>query len=305
MNLVCFFVFVGLLFTLSQAATFDIRNQCSYTVWAAAPPGGGRQLTSGQSWTINFKAGITTARIWGRTNCNFDGNGRWRCRTGDCDGFLHCRDPGSPPNTVAEFALNQFNNLDFYDISLVDGFNIPMEFSPTTGGCKNLRCTADINGQCPNELRAPGGCNNPCTVFRTNEFCCTNGQGSCTATNLSRFFKQRCPDAYSYSQDDPTSTFTCAAGATFEIRNQCPYIVWAAASPGGGRQLNSGQSWTLNVNAAGTAQARIWGRTNCNFDASGRGRCQTGDCNGLLECQGWGVPPNTLAEYALNQNSTT
>jgi hypothetical protein len=88
--------------------------------------------------------------------------------------------------------------------------------------------------------------------------------------------------------------------AIFEIRNECPYTVWAAASPGGGRRLDRGQSWTLNV-AAGTAMARIWGRTNCNFDAGGRGHCQTGDCGGVLDCKGWGVPPNTLAEYALNQ----
>lgn len=82
-------------------------------------------------------------------------------------------------------------------------------YSATSSNCKRILCTADINGQCPNELRAPGGCNNPCTVFKTNEYCCTNGQGSCTDTNYSRFFKQRCPDAYSYPQDDPTSTFTC------------------------------------------------------------------------------------------------
>ncbi|KAG8374899.1 hypothetical protein BUALT_Bualt10G0043600 [Buddleja alternifolia] len=111
---------------------------------------------------------------------------------------------GQPPNTLAEFALNQFQNLDFFDISLVDGFNIPMEFSPTANGCRHLRCTAPINDQCPNQLRAPGGCNNPCTVFRTNEYCCTNGQGSCGPTTFSRFFKDRCPDAYSYPQDDPT-----------------------------------------------------------------------------------------------------
>ncbi|CAH8272995.1 unnamed protein product [Arabidopsis lyrata] len=66
------------------------------------------------------------ARIWGRTNCNFDSSGRGRCETGDCNGGLQCTGWGQPPNTLAEYALNQYNNLDFYDISLVDGFNIPM-----------------------------------------------------------------------------------------------------------------------------------------------------------------------------------
>ncbi|GMH22713.1 hypothetical protein Nepgr_024556 [Nepenthes gracilis] len=37
--------------------------------------------------------------------------------------------------------------------------------------------------------------------------------------------------------------------ATFVITNNCPYTVWAAAAPGGGQQLNQGQTWTINVNA--------------------------------------------------------
>ncbi|CAK9310987.1 unnamed protein product [Citrullus colocynthis] len=72
---------------------------------------------------------------------------------------------GAPPNTLAEYALNQYNNLDFLDISLVDGFNVPLDFSPTSNGCsRGIRSSADINGQCPNELRPPGGCNNPYRV---------------------------------------------------------------------------------------------------------------------------------------------
>ncbi|XP_049397617.1 pathogenesis-related protein R major form [Solanum stenotomum] len=202
---------------VTHAATFDITNRCTYPVWAAASPGGGKRLDSGQTWNLNVNPGTIQARIWGRTNCNFDGSGRGKCETGDCNGMLECQGYGSPPNTLAEFALNQPNNLDFVDISLVDGFNIPMEFSPINGGCRNLLCNAPINDQCPNELRAPGGCNNPCTVFKTNEFCCTNGQGSCGPTDFSRFFKQRCPDAYSYPQDDPTSLFTCPAGTNYKV----------------------------------------------------------------------------------------
>ncbi|KAH7511416.1 hypothetical protein FEM48_ZijujUnG0015700 [Ziziphus jujuba var. spinosa] len=199
-----------------NAAVFDIRNNCPFTVWAATIPGGGRKLDRGQTWSINVKAGTTQARIWARTKCNFDGAGRGKCETGDCGGILQCQAYGQPPNTLAEYALNQFNNLDFIDISLVDGFNVPMEFSPTSGGCsKVIRCTADINGQCPNELRAPGGCNNPCTVFKTDQYCCNSG--SCGPTRYSKFFKDRCPDAYSYPKDDATSTFTCPGGTNYKV----------------------------------------------------------------------------------------
>ncbi|XP_050228730.1 protein P21 [Mercurialis annua] len=198
-----------------HAANFAIKNNCPYTVWAAAVPGGGRQLGSGQSWSLDVKPGTAGARIWPRTGCQFDGAGRGRCTTGDCGGVLQCQGYGVPPNTLAEYALNQFSNLDFFDISLVDGFNVPMEFSPTSGGCRGIRCTADINGQCPGPLRTNGGCNNPCTVFKTLEYCCNNIK--CGPTDYSRFFKQRCPDAYSYPQDDPTSTFTCPGGTNYRV----------------------------------------------------------------------------------------
>ncbi|KAK6773271.1 hypothetical protein RDI58_028509 [Solanum bulbocastanum] len=240
------FIFLYFL-SVTHAATFDITNRCTYSVWAAASPGGGKRLDSGQTWNLNVNPGTAMGRIWGRTNCIFDGSGRGSCETGDCNGRLQCQGFGSVPNTLAEFALNQPNNLDFVDISLVDGFNIPMEFSPINGGCRNLLCDAPINDQCPSELRAP--------------------------------------EAQAYT--------------TIDIQNNCPFTVWAAAVPGGGRQLEYGETWKIEVNT--TKNCRIWGRTNCNFNTLGHGQCQTGDCNGLLECQAYGTPPNTLAEYAINQ----
>lgn len=98
-------------------------------------------------------AGTTLGRIWARTGCNFDGAGKGKCQTGDREGLLECDAYGQPPNTLAEYALNQFSNLDIFDISLVDGFNVPMEFSLTSSGCtRSICCTANVNGQCPNEL---------------------------------------------------------------------------------------------------------------------------------------------------------
>lgn len=205
-----------LIFTITHAATFDVRNNCPYTVWAAGVPGGGKRLERGQSWSITANPGIARARIWGRTGCNFDANGRGRCKTGDCGGLLECQAYGSPPNTLAEYALKQYADLDFIDISLVDGFNIPMEFSPSSGGCTRvIKCTADIKGQCPAELKADDGCNNPCTVYKTDQYCCNSG--SCGPTPLSKFFKDRCPDAYSYPKDDRTSLFTCPTGANYKV----------------------------------------------------------------------------------------
>ncbi|QCD85010.1 protein P21-like [Vigna unguiculata] len=215
-----FFFLMALSFTFTtavHAARFDITNRCPNTVWVASVPvGGGRQLNTGDSWSVDVPEGTKGARIWARTGCNFDGSGRGECQTGDCGGVLECQGYGRAPNTLAEYGLNGFNNLDFFDISLVDGFNVPMEFSPTSNGCsRGISCSADINGQCPAELKTDGGCNNPCTVYKSNEYCCNSG--SCSATPLSKFFKDRCPDAYSYPQDDPTSTFTCPGGTNYKV----------------------------------------------------------------------------------------
>ncbi|KAF5729972.1 P21 family protein [Tripterygium wilfordii] len=206
-------LFTFLFISTNAYSNFTIINQCPYTVWAAAFPGGGRRLNQNESWTL---FGSNMERIWGRTNCTFDASGRGHCETGDCNGLLECRGYGQPPNTLAEYAL--FSNQDLYDISLVDGFNIPIQFGPQpSSSCRarTVRCVADIKGECPAQLKAPGGCNHPCTVFKTNEYCCYQGAGSCGPTNFSRFFKSRCPDAYSFPQDDAASTLICPTGTSF------------------------------------------------------------------------------------------
>ncbi|KAM3359394.1 hypothetical protein P3S68_019104 [Capsicum galapagoense] len=59
------------------------------------------------------------------------------------------------------------------------------------------------------------GCNNPCTVFKTEEYCCPFG--SCGLTNYSKFFKDRCSTSYSYPKDDLISTFTCPSGTKYRV----------------------------------------------------------------------------------------
>ncbi|MCI36455.1 thaumatin-like pathogenesis-related protein 3-like, partial [Trifolium medium] len=114
------------------AAMFNIVNNCRDTIWPAAiPRGGGRQLNSGQTWNLDVPAGTSAARIWGRTGCNFDSSGRGSCQTGDCGGALSCSLSGKSPTTLAEFTLNGRFNLDSFDLSVIDGFNIPMQFSST------------------------------------------------------------------------------------------------------------------------------------------------------------------------------
>lgn len=200
----------------SYAIIFNIKNNCPYTVWAAAVPGGGRRLDNGQTWTLGFPDGPKLAKIWARTGCSFNAAGHGSCQTGDCGGQLECSNYGTPPYTQAEYGLNTFGHKDYYDISVMKGFNVPIEFTPTSNGCtRSVRCAEDIVGQCPSQLRVAGGCHNPCTVYKTTEYCC--GAGRCRPTDLSRFFKSRCRDAFTYPEDDPTSTFVCPPSTSYRV----------------------------------------------------------------------------------------
>lgn len=97
-----------------------------------------------------------------------------------------------------------------------------MDFSPTSNGCtRGIKCSSNITEECPSVLKAPGGCSDPCTVFKTDQYCC-NSSSNCEPTDYSKFFKDRCPNAYSYPQDDQTSTFTCPAGVNYRVMF-CPW----------------------------------------------------------------------------------
>ena len=158
-------VVVVLLAAAADAATFTVTNNCPYTVWAAAVPGGGKQLDNGQTWSIDVPAGTTGGRVWARTGCSFNGN-RGSCQTGDCGGALACTLSGQPPLTLAEFTIG--GSQDFCDISVIDGFNIGMAFSSSTGVglvCRDSGCPDAYHN--PNDMKthACGGNSNYQVTF--------------------------------------------------------------------------------------------------------------------------------------------
>lgn len=98
-------------------------------------------------------------RIWGRRNCNFGSNpGPSSCITGGCNGGLVCNSrtgTGVPPATLAEFTLSAAENKDWYDISLVDGYNLPMRID-NNKGCRIPRCAKDLGPNCACHLDDDG-----------------------------------------------------------------------------------------------------------------------------------------------------
>nr|XP_043607850.1 thaumatin-like protein 1 [Erigeron canadensis] len=218
----CFLLFIleGVL-----GATFTFVNKCSYTVW----PGilgqpvldtTGFELTNGKTRSMQAPSGWS-GRFWGRTGCNFDQSGHGSCTTADCgSGEIQCNGAGAaPPATLAEFTLGSGpTTQDFYDVSLVDGYNLQMivEASGGSGDCGTTGCVDDLNKRCPNELSMAGGggCRSACDAFGKAEYCCKGDFGSpqsCQPTAYSQVFKTACPRSYSYAYDDATSTFTCTA----------------------------------------------------------------------------------------------
>ncbi|KAI4386815.1 hypothetical protein MLD38_004715 [Melastoma candidum] len=216
----------------AESATFTIVNECSYTIWPGIlsnagtqqPPTTGFTLQPGQSSAIPFPASWS-GRIWGRTSCAQNATtGLFTCQTGDCgSSTVECSGAGAvPPATLAEFTLDGANGLDFYDVSLVDGYNLPMLVAPQGGkggNCSITGCVADLNPGCPKELQVEGdgmsvACKSACEAFGDAQYCCSGSYSTpstCKPSAYSEFFKSACPKAYSYAYDDGTSIFTCAS----------------------------------------------------------------------------------------------
>jgi len=225
----------------APARTITLVNHTEQTIWPAASPGS----TAGQTgWTLKPGAEVSfqvphdwNARLWGRTGCHFgSGGGEGHCRTGDCDGRYQCGGWGTIPATLGEFNFDAYKGLDFYDISMVDGSNLPMYATPTSGeaprkvsldGCLSpTKCTTEVH--CPAALRVPRhgpevGCISPCARFGTDRYCCRGfffDDSSPTETwpvDYAKVFKRAEPYAYSWSGDDPTSVFTCKGSCDYTI----------------------------------------------------------------------------------------
>ncbi|CAN0918751.1 Thaumatin-like protein 1 [Linum grandiflorum] len=217
-----FCCFLTLLVYVS-AATFTLVNNCEYTVW----PGilgtpkldsTGFELPNGASISVQAPPGWS-GRFWGRTGCNVDGAGKITCTTADCgSGQIECNGAGAnPPATLAEFTLGS-GSPDFYDVSLVDGYNLPMIVEATggSGDCALAGCIMDINQRCPSALKVDGGygCRSACEAFGNPEYCCNGAYSTpetCRRSIYSQIFKSMCPFSYTYAYDDASSTFTCIA----------------------------------------------------------------------------------------------
>ncbi|KAI1002857.1 hypothetical protein K3495_g5344 [Podosphaera aphanis] len=286
---------------IDDGLPLEIINTCPETIWPAigtqagtGPGTGGFELSPGDTKSLAIGSNWQ-GRIWGRTNCSFNaagtgasnvmGNngGGAACWTGDCGGLLNCVNSGETPVTLAEFdtAGGVYGQQTFYDISLVDGYNLPMRIyfipgdnatlksiSPKLTNCACIgtagylasvgagsassppfeteQTNDSVANWCPWDLqklqptkpadgvyRYPDDtlqrpifdpCLSACAKTNSPADCCTgayDGSDLCKASTYSIAAKSVCPDAYSFSYDDQTSTFVVPSGGGWGIQF-CP-----------------------------------------------------------------------------------
>ncbi|KAJ6475403.1 thaumatin, partial [Mycena sanguinolenta] len=163
---------------------------------------------------------------WPHLDCDSSTNlGPNSCLDGGCNGGLVCdvnTGTGVPSSTLAEFNFNGGGN-DWYDVSLVDGFNLPMRIDNNVG-CEVPSCPVDLGPNCPAALQglfnSTGfaiGCKSACYVDALNGDAanspnCCSGQydtaATCPPSGVTdySYFRDNCPDAYAYTFDESSGT---------------------------------------------------------------------------------------------------
>ena len=160
-------------------------NHMDETIWVAATPGNAPAPLTKTGWRLPAGGQLTitvpnhwNGRFWGRTGCHFNAAGKGSCQTGDCNHEFQCQGYGNIPATLAEYNLDAWDNLDFYDVSMVDGSNLPMYINRlaaagkdpiSANGCAAAGCTKAV--VCPHVLQvrvggAVVGCISACCSLR-------------------------------------------------------------------------------------------------------------------------------------------
>jgi hypothetical protein len=117
-------------------------------------------------------------------------------------------DPGAGRHTLAEFTFNtDFNDFDWYNISHVDAYNLPMQIVPLARPkCDTLTCAQDFLAGCPEVGRYQDA---------SGEIvACVSPRRDDGGSPVARYF-EACDDAYAWSGDDqngddPSPVRACA-----------------------------------------------------------------------------------------------
>ncbi len=128
-------------------------------------PGGILTIDIPKEWESTAGKAVVGPRFWARTGCRFDEkDGKAQCETGDCPGVYNCYKGGAngttpiagkAPASLAEFCFSCGDGYTYYDVSLVDGYNLSINVEPIGQG-KNSSPYWSVTGLCNSgqDLRA-------------------------------------------------------------------------------------------------------------------------------------------------------
>ncbi|KAM1166233.1 hypothetical protein PS1_025871 [Malus domestica] len=222
-----------LFFSGARAAKITFTNNCPNTVWPGTLTGDQKPQLSLTGFELASKANRSvdapspwSGRFWGRTRCSTDAAGKFSCETADCgSGQVACNGTSAaPPATVVEIKISEKWGQDLYDVTLVDGFNLPISVAPQggTSECMASTCDANVNAACPAELQVKAvdgsviSCKSACMAFNEPKYCCTASNDTCQPTEYSQILEQQCPIAYNYA-------YLSCNGRPDYIITFCPY----------------------------------------------------------------------------------
>uniref|UniRef100_A0A914EKG7 Uncharacterized protein n=1 Tax=Acrobeloides nanus TaxID=290746 RepID=A0A914EKG7_9BILA len=110
----------------TYASNVNFHNRCRYSVNVIHTANGQSPVSE-----CNLRPGKSCSRDYGSNGMNFKNGKRGK--------------------TLAEFSFNSWNGLDFYDLSVIVGYDTPMQITTSIGG-PTVTCT---HAKCPNAYLYP------------------------------------------------------------------------------------------------------------------------------------------------------
>jgi len=257
-------VLIAALSTRAGAANITVVNNCgtqiAIGVWPAVYANGGAFLGAGASVTFGQWASGTGGRVWSRDGCVANGSGPDLCASGQCGGSgIACAGSTAAGVTEAEINFNA-SGTDWYDVSMVDGYNNMAEMAPSNGAY-TPSCSSKPG--CPTVVNNGYGgsgdsCQSPCTAAEegiapysgnTAQWCCTGSFGTSATCNEGSWpapestyvnnLHSACNGEYAYAYDDSIGLHTQATGPNYTI-TFCPNGGGTGGTTGGTTGASTG-----------------------------------------------------------------
>lgn len=194
---------------------------------------------------------LRAGRFWPKQGC--DANGQ-NCEVGQSIDPCNAGGCDPPAETKVEFFFPPSNDWGdvWYDISLVDGYSLPVEIIPSVqqGTCRTTDCNLHLSS-CPRNEMHVGDlsvsrngreimCLSPCKrwnypppfglgidelEYPGNYLCCPTPPiwpdecraGIIVQTDYVQLVHRDCPSAYAYSYDDEAGLHNCPTSTSFDI----------------------------------------------------------------------------------------